>query len=75
MYFPEPTTLDESRPTWDENPVDYYRRSTKPEAGAVREFLNRTLSQFPPKDARSLVRKLRQDWQSFYFEIIVGRYL
>jgi hypothetical protein len=55
--------------------VDYYRRSTKPEARAVREFLNRTLAHFPPKDARSLVGKLRQDWQSFYFEIIVGRYL
>lgn len=74
-YFPEPSTPDESAPGWDENPVDYYRRSTTPRAGAVREFLNRTLAHFPPKHASSLVGKLRQDWQSFYFEIIVGRYL
>lgn len=74
-YFPEPSTPDESAPGWDENPVDYYWRSTTPKAGAVREFLNRTLAHFPPRHARSLVGKLRQDWQSFYFEIIVGRYL
>jgi hypothetical protein len=75
LYFPEPTTPDESPPGWDEKAVDYYRRSTTPEAAAVREFLNRTLSHFLPGHARSLVSKLRQDWQSFYFEIIVGRYL
>lgn len=75
VYFPEPETSDAGPPTWDENPVDYYRRSTTPEAGAVRDFLNRTLPQFPAKHARSLVGKLRQDWRSFYFEIIVGRYL
>jgi len=75
LYFPEPKPPDKSPPGWNENPVDYYRRSTTPEAGAVREFLNRTLAHFPERHARSLVGKLRQDWQSFYFEIIVGRYL
>ncbi len=74
-YFLEPAAADLALPRWDENPVDYYRRSGAPEARAVREFLNRTLALFPEKHARSLVGKLRQDWQSFFFEIIVGRYL
>lgn len=75
VYFPEPATPDESAPTWDENAVDYYRRSTTAGARAVRNFLNRTLAHFPEKDARSLAAKLRQNWQSFYFEMVVGRYL
>lgn len=75
VYFPEPKTPDLTAPDWDENPVAYYRRSTTPEAAAVRDFLNRTLTHFPDKHARSLVGKLRQDWQSFFFEIVVGRYL
>lgn len=75
VYFPEPSEPDTSLPRWAENPVDYYRRSTKPGARAVRAFLNRTLAHFPPRHARSLVGKLRSDWQSFYFEMIVGRYL
>jgi hypothetical protein len=75
IYFPEPAEADRSRPRWGEKPLDYYARSAKPEARAVREFLNRTLVYFPDKDAKSLAKKLRQDWQSFFFEIIVGRYL
>jgi hypothetical protein len=75
VFFPEPTAPDDTPPGWDENPVDYLRRSTTPQAAAVRKFLNRALVCFPERHARSLVGKLRQDWQSFYFEIIVGRYL
>jgi len=74
-YFAEPKAADLAPPSWDENAVDYYRRSSAPGARAVREFLNRTLAAFPEKHARSLVGKLRQDWQSFFFEVIVGRYL
>jgi hypothetical protein len=32
IYFPDPTKPDATAPGWDENPIDYYRRSTKPEA-------------------------------------------
>jgi hypothetical protein len=75
VYFPEPTSPDESWPGWDETAVEWFTRSTQPRAKAVREFLNRSLEHFPPKHARSLAKRLNQDWQSFFFEIVVGRYL
>ncbi len=75
VHFPEPEAPDLSRPKWAEKPLDYYRRSTQPEAREVRRFLNRTLGHFAEEDARSYIGKLRQDWRSFYFELIVGRYL
>jgi hypothetical protein len=50
-------------------------RSTQPSARAVREFLNVNLGYFSPKRAKSLAKRLNQDWQSFFFEIVVGRYL
>lgn len=75
VYFPEPTTPDESWPGWDETAVEWFTRFTQPRARAVREFLNRSLECFPEKHARSLAKRLNQDWQSFFFEIVVGRYL
>ena len=75
IYFPEPTSPDESLLGWDETAVDWLRRSTTPQANAVREFLNRSLAHFPPKHAKSLAKRLNQDWQSHWFEIVVGRYL
>jgi hypothetical protein len=74
-FFPEPSEADESWPGWDETAVDWFLRSTQPRARAVREFLNRSLGYFSDDHARGLVGKLRQDWQSFFFEIVVGRYL
>lgn len=75
IYFPEPTSPDESWPGWDETAVEWFRRSTQPRAQAVREFLNRSLEHFPPKHAISLAKRLNRNWQSFFFEIVVGRYL
>jgi len=75
VYFPEPTSPDESWPGWDETAVEWCRRSTHLRAKAVRELLNRSLAHFPPKHARSLAKRLNQNWQSFFFEIVVGRYL
>jgi hypothetical protein len=75
VYFPEPTSPDESWAGWDETAVEWFTRSTQPRARAVREFLNRSLECFPPKHAKSLAKRLNQDWQSFFFEIVVGRYL
>ncbi|HEY5051795.1 MAG TPA: hypothetical protein VII45_00120, partial [Solirubrobacterales bacterium] len=37
--------------------------------------MNVNLGYFSPKDAKSLAQRLNQDWQSFFFEIVVGRYL
>ena len=75
VYFPEPTSPDESWQEWDETAVNWLARSTQPRARAIREFLNVNLGNFSPKDAKSLAQKLKQDWQSFFFEIVVGRYL
>ncbi len=75
IYIPEPAVPDLTRPRWAERALDYYRRSTQPESHEVRKFLNRTLNHFPPKHASGYVGKLRSDWRSFYFELIVGRYL
>ncbi len=61
VYFPEPTTPDESWPGWDETAVEWFTRSTQPRARAVREFLNRSLECFPEKHARSLAKRLNGD--------------
>lgn len=74
-YFPEPTTADETLGPWNETAVAWLGRSTTPSAKAIRLFLNQNLAQFSPQRAKNLVRKLTWDWQSYVFEIIVGRYL
>jgi hypothetical protein len=33
------------------------------------------LAEFSPRHAKSLAKKLNQDWQANFFEIVVGRYL
>ena len=74
-YFPEPTTADETLGPWDETAVAWLARSTTPSAKAIRLFLNQNLARFSPERAKHLVGKLTGDWQSYLFEIIVGRYL
>src|SRR6266571_7040354 len=74
-YFPEPTTADESTGPWDETAVEWLRRSTAPNAKGIRRFLNQNLAHFPQERAWNLVQKLTWDFQSYLFEIIVGRYL
>jgi hypothetical protein len=75
VYFPEPDPPDRTRPKWGENLLDWYARSSGPEGREVRKFLNRTLAHFPEKVARSYIGKLRSDWRSHFFELVVGRYL
>jgi hypothetical protein len=75
VYFPEPTLADETWPGWDETAVEWLMRSTQPRARAVRKFLNTSLRCFTPARAKRLAKKLNEDWQSFFFEIVVGRYL
>jgi hypothetical protein len=75
VYFSEPDPPDLTRPRWGENLLDWYVRSSRSEGREVRKFLNRTLTHFPSKVARGYIGKLRSDWRSFYFELIVGRYL
>jgi len=75
VYFPEPTPPGESWQEWDETAVNWLARSTQPRARAIREFLNVNLGYFSPKHAKRLAQKLSQDWQPFFFEIVVGRYL
>lgn len=74
-FFPEPTDEDATWGNEDEQPVEWLRRSTLPRAKSIRAALNENLSHFEPKVARSLAKKLRTDWKSNYFELIVGRWL
>ena len=74
-FFPEPTAEDQTWARVDEGPGDWLARSTLPRARAIRASLNRNLSRFDPKHARSLVKRLHTDWRSHYFELVVGRYL
>jgi hypothetical protein len=63
-------------PGWNETATQWLSRSTEPSAKAIRDFLNRNLASFTYDHARGLVKKLtRGDWRSFFFEIVVGRYL
>lgn len=75
LHFPEPDEPDASWGRPDEQPVDWLRRSTLPRAKTLRDALNENLSHFEPKHAASLAKKLRADWKSHYFELLVGRWL
>lgn len=75
VYFPEPASTDD---TWGESgapPVEWLRRSTLPRAVSLRAALNENLNHFQPNHAASLAKKLRADWKSHYFELLVGRWL
>jgi hypothetical protein len=74
-YFPEPTDDDAAWGNDDEQPVEWLRRSSLPRAKSIRKALNENLRHFEPKVARGLAKKLRTDWKSNYFELIVGRWL
>lgn len=74
-YFPEPSVPD---PTWGEDdgrPIDWLLRSTLPRAVSIRDALNKNLRRFEAKHASSLAKKLHDDWKSFWFELVVGRWL
>lgn len=75
VYFPEPDTPDDTWGEPNERPVDWLARSTLPRAKTIRAALNENLSHFEPKHAASLAKKLRADWESHYFELLVGRWL
>ncbi len=74
-YFPEPEERDDTWGADEENPVEWLRRSTLPRAVSIRGALNENLAHFEERHARSLAKKLRADWKSHYFELLVGRYL
>ena len=75
IHFPEPVEPDNTWRRDNERPVDWLTRSTLPRAMTLREALNENLSRFEPKHAASLAKKLRADWKSHYFELLVGRWL
>ena len=75
VYFPEPTTADESWLEWDETMAEWLTRSSEPRARSLRDFLNKSLACFTRARAETLAKKLSQDWHSYFFELVVGRYL
>ncbi|MBA4168910.1 MAG: hypothetical protein H0X68_00720 [Chloroflexi bacterium] len=74
-YFPEPLERDDTWGEDEENPTEWLRRSTLPRAKSVRRALNENLRHFEDTHAASLAKKLRHDWKSYYFELLVGRFL
>lgn len=75
VYFPEPTTPDETIGRCRESTFEWLARSSHPRAAALREYLNRSLNHFPHKVAKSLAKRLQYDWRAHLFEVQVGRYL
>jgi hypothetical protein len=75
VYFPEPDVRDDTWGKEEGQPVEWLQRSTLPRAKSIRAALNENLNQFEPKHAASLAKKLRADWKSHFFELLVGRCL
>ncbi|HBP89098.1 MAG TPA: hypothetical protein PKK23_16675 [Nitrospirales bacterium] len=75
VWFPEPAKND---PTWKKDgqtEFDWICTSTLPRAKAAREFLNFNLNCLPIINQLELYQKLKTQWLSTFFEIIVGRTL
>lgn len=74
-WFPEPSERDDTWGTEEEQPVEWLRRSTLPRAVSIRQALNENLGHFERPIARKLAKKLRENWKSHFFELLVGRWL
>lgn len=75
IWFSEPTRED---PNWrrnDQTYFDWVSTSTLPRAKAARDFLNYNISCLPRDAQPKLYLMLKSQWQSTFFEIVVGRTL
>lgn len=74
-WFAEPQTPDNTWARRGESAVDWLSRSTLPRAQACRQFLNHNLAAMPDTWQPRLVRELRHQWTSAFFELMVARTL
>jgi len=75
VWFPEPSSADDTAADRGELITDWLERSTHPRAIAARRFLNENLRELPPGHRAAVCRALHVRWPSAFFELIVGRTL
>jgi hypothetical protein len=76
VWFPEPTTIDDSFARDDETWFDWISRATSEKGKRSRRFLNENIANEPESWQTKLYNDFRtRDWHSVFFELIVGRTL
>ena len=75
IWFPEPSTSDDSWATREEHTLDWLTRSSLPRAREARRFLNECMLALPADKQVETFKALRERWASAFFELIVLRYL
>jgi len=77
VWFPEPTTVDDTFGRRGESSTSWMGRSTVPRAREMRRFFNENLAHLPQDFQRYLHHTLKQKqrYQSALFELVVARTL
>jgi hypothetical protein len=75
IWFPEPSTVDDSWGRRGEQPVEWLARSTLTRARAMRRFLNENISKIPVDTQSKIFDALHHRYKSAFFELIVARTL
>lgn len=76
LWFPEPLTEDDSIARRDEETFAWLGRSTSLKARECRRFLNHNIRAVPNDWQPKLHQHFQnRDWQSVFFELVVGRTL
>jgi hypothetical protein len=76
VWFPEPTSVDDSFARDDETWFDWISRATSEKGKRSRRFLNENIANVPESWQTKLYHDFRsRDWHSVFFELIVGRTL
>jgi len=75
-WFPEPLTPDDSFAQRGESTFDWLSRCTSLKGRESRRFLNHNINALPSDWQPKLLEHLRtREWQSVFFEMVVGRTL
>ena len=75
IWFLEPSKEDRTLRQRRQSMTSWLKRSTHPKAVAFRRFPNDNLAEVPRDSQAQFVRRLRDDWDSGLFELIVARTL
>lgn len=76
IWLCEPLQRDETKLRERERFIHFLKRSTRPEARSLRQFLNYNLARLPEQPRDHFVREFqKKKWGSVFFELIVARTL
>jgi hypothetical protein len=76
IWFPEPTTVDDSFARRGESWFDWLSRCTSLKGRESRRFLNHNINALPSDWQPKLFEHMRsREWHSVFFEMVVGRTL